>query len=59
MNTNILIEDTDEIQQEIDIDTDTYNDDVKTSNNDDVKTSKPQMLEVVCKDFQGKQLIID
>jgi hypothetical protein len=51
MNTNILIDDTDEIQQEIDIDTDTCN--------DDVKTSKPQMLEVVCKDFQGKQLIID
>jgi hypothetical protein len=26
---------------------------------DELETTKPQMLEVVAKDFQGKQLIID
>ena len=50
MNTDILINNTDEIQQEIDLDTIVCD--------DELETTKPQMLEVVAKDFQGKQLII-
>lgn len=52
MITNILIEDTDEIQQELELDITTT-----TENENEEKT--PQMLEVVAKNFGGKQLIID
>ena len=51
MNTDILIDTTDEIQQEFDID--------NNACEDGTELAKPQMLEVVAKDFQGKQLIID
>lgn len=51
MNTDILINNTDEIQQEIDLD--------MIVGEDESETTKPQMLEVVAKDFQGKKLIID
>jgi hypothetical protein len=51
MNTDILINNTDEIQQEIDLETNVCE--------DELETTKPQMLEVVSKDFQGRKLIID
>ena len=51
MINDILIDPTDEIQQEIDIDDNMCE--------DETETSKPQMLEVVAKDFQGRKLIID
>ena len=52
MITDILIEDADKNQQEIDTDT------TATFENK-IDENNPQMLEVVAKDFRGKQLIID
>jgi hypothetical protein len=52
MNTNILIDNTDEIQQELDLN-------VAATTENENEENVPQMLEVVAKDFSGKQLIID
>jgi hypothetical protein len=68
MNTDILTNNSSEFQPENNMPWDIVKDspyigisDVNLTDDDseELETNKPQMLEVVAKDFQGKQLIID
>ncbi len=64
MNTDIITSNTDDINTNLYMpNTSNYMvsviDDEVVNLDDIVNTEKPQMLEVVSKNFQGKQLIID